>query len=117
MVMVEPDDVRPARDDGTCFYCRRPLGSPHKDDCVIVCRWVDVTVTLKLRTEIPAYQSKEQAEFAWNEGIWCVDNLVHALASIEDDVDCFCGSADLRVDGEMSADTHHGTNASVWIRR
>lgn len=39
-VLVESGDERPARPDGSCYYCRQPIGTAHLDGCVIVCRWV-----------------------------------------------------------------------------
>jgi hypothetical protein len=33
--IVKPEDGRPARPDGTCFYCGEPIGGKHKYDCVI----------------------------------------------------------------------------------
>jgi hypothetical protein len=36
--IVKPEDERPARRDGTCFFCGRPIGAEHETDCVIVTR-------------------------------------------------------------------------------
>ena len=49
---VKPDDVRPARQDGTCFYCRAPLGSQHEAGCVIRRKTVVVDITMRLVREV-----------------------------------------------------------------
>jgi hypothetical protein len=77
--LVKDEDVRPARQDGTCFYCRQELGTPHQEECVIWTKKVRVRVTLEYEIEVPRNWTKENIEFHRNEGTWCADNMVEEL--------------------------------------
>lgn len=44
---VVDDDVRPARPDGTCFWCLAPLGQEHERGCAARRRTVIVEATLR----------------------------------------------------------------------
>ena len=79
-VVVIDDDVRPARPDGSCFYCLAILGETHFAECVLVQKWVRATVTMDVRIAVPWSTTKDQIEFRYNEGTWCFDNLIVALA-------------------------------------
>ena len=44
---------RPARMDGTCFYCRQAIGEAHKPDCVLIVKKVRVRMTVEYDIEVP----------------------------------------------------------------
>jgi hypothetical protein len=104
--LVKDEDVRPARQDGTCFYCRQALGEPHKEECVIWTKKVRVRVTLEYEIEVPRSWTKENIEFHRNEGTWCADNMVQELenwmgtgGSYEEEGyrPCMCGTTHFEV--------------------
>jgi hypothetical protein len=50
---VVDDDVRPARLDGTCFWCLAPLGQEHQRGCARRQRTVIVEATLRWVDSVP----------------------------------------------------------------
>lgn len=89
---VRPKDERPARQDGTCFYCGQPIGGHHADDCVIPQKTCVVDFTIRLVTSEPAYWNKDNIEFHYNESSWCADNLMGYLEEFENNTGrCMCG--------------------------
>lgn len=95
-VQVFGPDERPARRDGTCFYCAQPVGGMHTAECVIVQKMVRVRVTLEIPLEVPARWSAEDAAFHYNQGGYCGDNFVAELSALvevcqqADDLPCLC---------------------------
>lgn len=51
--IVTENDERPARLDGTCFYCRQGIGKQHSKGCVCRDRSVVMTVTVELLVNVP----------------------------------------------------------------
>lgn len=95
--IVKPDDVRPARPDGTCFYCGMPIGDRHKDDCVIPKKSVIVDVTIRLPLLVPDFWDKEQIEFHMNESSWCCDNFISLIEDWQNKTGrCLCGVTDAK---------------------
>lgn len=84
-------DVRPARPDGTCFYCRAPLGTEHFFGCVIRNRTVVVDVTLRLVRRVPEDWDAGSVEFHLNDSSWCASNIIDELKSVDTDSHCLCG--------------------------
>lgn len=76
---VVQDDVRTARADGACVYCRKPLGEQHAPDCVIRERSHVVRFTIDLVVAEPADWGAWQIEFRYNDGSWCANNFVDIL--------------------------------------
>lgn len=101
--LVKDEDVRPARQDGTCFYCRQELGTPHKEECVIWTKTVRVRVTVEYDIEVPRTWDKDMIEFHRNEGTWCADNMVAELEeqvgryAVDDYQPCMCGTTKYEV--------------------
>lgn len=90
--IVKQDDVRPARPDGTCFYCGVPVGGKHKYDCVIPQKSVIVDFTIRLPVLVPVFWDKEQIDFHYNESSWCADNLLSLIESWQEQTGCcLCG--------------------------
>lgn len=91
--IVVQDDVRPARPDGTCFYCSAALGSEHREGCVIRTRTVVVDVTFRYVKEVPEDWDVGSIEFQMNESSSCADNLADEISSLvtEEDGHCLCG--------------------------
>lgn len=90
--IVTQKSERPARPDGTCFYCSRKIGESHKEDCVIRKRSVVIEFKIQVVTKEPEDWSPENIEFRYNEGTWCADNLLDVLLHRrESDPDrCLC---------------------------
>ena len=77
--VVLPQDERPARPDGKCFYCHEPIFSTHGPECVIPQKRVRLRVTLEYETYVPRHWDKHSIEFHRNDGSWCADNIVSDL--------------------------------------
>lgn len=88
--VVKPDDVRPARPDGTCFYCRASLGEEHKSDCVLREKTVVVDVTMRLVRRVPEHWDVSNIEYELNESSWCADNIVSEIKSVITEERCLC---------------------------
>jgi len=76
------DGIRPAGDPGSCFYCNQKIGSPHREDCVIVTKRVlvriksfDDAVTGMWELDVPYCWDRSMIEFMYNDGSWCADNI------------------------------------------
>lgn len=62
---------RPAKpDENGCFYCQRPIGQPHKTDCVLVRKNVKVKLTIEYEIVVPAFWDEHDIEFHRNESSW-----------------------------------------------
>lgn len=71
--VVKPDDERPARPDGTCFYCGEPIGGRHKaGECTRPHKSVVVDFTIRLPLLVPIVYDKEMIEDWYNDefGDW-----------------------------------------------
>jgi hypothetical protein len=76
---VEPDDLRPAGDGKTCFYCRELLDAKHKPDCVI-CKgdsYYHVAIVHNPSGEMRRYRFdmrwEDHSDFMWTEGNYSCD--------------------------------------------
>lgn len=89
---VVADNVRPARQDGTCFYCQAALGSQHRADCVIRTKTVVVEVTFRYICKMPESWSSDTIEFHMNDSSSCANNLANDIAELaKDEGRCLCG--------------------------
>lgn len=108
--LVRPEDERPARRDGTCFYCSQPLGTKHRPECVIVSKTVVVRVQVDVVIDVPASWSLEMVEFARNEGSWCADNILRDLGTwIEKEnrnCGCACNATEIRFLRDAAQEDH-----------
>lgn len=74
-----------------CFYCHQPIGSHHKQDCVLIRKKILVRMIVEYEVELPAYYGKEECEFQRNDGGWCADNAIDELQKITENGGCLCG--------------------------
>lgn len=82
---------RPADpNSGKCFYCRQPIGAPHKADCVLINKKVKVRMIVEYEVEVPADWDKQQIEFHRNDGSWCSDNALYELGKLSEQNGCLC---------------------------
>jgi len=91
--MVTPENgPRPAGKPDECFYCRQPVGSPHKDDCVCFCKIVMVKVEMTLPRVVPAHWDQHDIEFHLNDSSWCANNITNDIKRMEaaDEENCRC---------------------------
>ena len=79
LVLQDDDGIRPAGNPDECFYCHQKVGTPHKNDCVILNRKVKVRYTFEIEIEQPHSWDKQQIERHRNNGSWCADNAVSEL--------------------------------------
>jgi hypothetical protein len=97
---------RPARMDGTCFYCRRAIGEAHAENCVLVNRLVRIRMTIEYVVDVPAHWDKHDIEFHRNDGSWCCDNAFDELNELHEMLDeqgqCSCNIAKFEYLGEES---------------
>jgi hypothetical protein len=92
--VVENDDgIRPAGNKDECFYCRRKIGQPHEEDCVIVTKKVKVRYSFEIEIDVPHFWDKDNIEFKLNDSSWCADNALEDLTEYAGD-GCLCGVFD-----------------------
>lgn len=65
---VEPEDERPARSDGTCFYCAEPIGGRHRPGCIIPDRVARVRITFEIDLAVPECFDDKDVECRFEEG-------------------------------------------------
>jgi hypothetical protein len=92
---VTPDAERPARRDGTCFYCREPVGGQHQYKCVLNDRPVRMRMIFEWDAVHPVSSTKEWIEYFYNDGTWCADNIYPILEAAEESC-CLCCAKGLR---------------------
>lgn len=92
--LVKDDDVRPARRDGTCFYCRQPIGAKHNEDCVILRRTVVVEANLSIpvKINVPRCWSPQDIEFHLNGSSSCRNNYTEEIIAALGAMDSRSGS-------------------------
>ena len=87
---------RPAKsDENNCFYCQRPIGQPHKTDCVLIRKKAKVKLTIEYDIVVPAFWDEHDIEFHRNESSWCKSNLIDELEEIDKER-CLCSIADFK---------------------
>jgi hypothetical protein len=84
---------RPAKMDGTCFYCRQKIGDYHKDNCVLIKKRVRASVTFTYEVSVPSVTNKEKFEFHRNDSSFCADNTLEDLEAYSGEIGCLCGSS------------------------
>jgi len=78
--IVEDEGIRPVGDPDKCFYCRRPKGSEHTEECVIRTRTVVCKMTIDIVMEVPESSTPDQIEFHINDSSSCVNNIVEKMS-------------------------------------
>lgn len=94
-LVVTEKAQRPARMDGTCFYCAQPIGAEHKPGCVLVRKQVRLRMIVDYDVSVPAHWTPETIEMARNGGSsWCLDNAIAELQELaEGPHGCLCDHA------------------------
>ncbi len=99
---------RPRRMNGTCFYCDQAIGLPHKPNCVLISKKVEITVKVggaeyghtpiqfNYEVSVPADWEKGMIEFHRNDGSWCASNMIGELLELEFNDDIVDGLETLR---------------------
>ena len=88
---------RPARMDGTCFYCDQKIGEMHRNDCVLVKVRIEVVASIKYETEMPAHWKKKDFEFSRNDGTWCGSNVIGEIERHKAESNgCLCGATHIQ---------------------
>lgn len=100
---VKPDDVRPARPDGTCFYCRVPLGGEHNKGCVIRTKTIVQDFTIRLVLRVPEDWDAAMIDFHKNDSSWCASNIVERIKSVDTDERCLCDRTSAKFIREATA--------------
>lgn len=90
--LVKPEDVRPARPDGTCFYCYVSLGREHQKGCVCRRKTVVIDFTVRLVREVPENWDEDYIESRINAGWWCSSNIIDELQVVHSHSGCLCGN-------------------------
>lgn len=107
---VGPEDERPARPDGTCFYCGEPIGGKHKYDCVVPQKSVMIDFTIRLPILVPASWDKDQIESSYNESSWCCDNLLNYISEWQEKSGrCLCGAVAAKYVSDADSDEDKNT--------
>jgi hypothetical protein len=111
--IVKREDERPARRDGTCFYCCQAIGAAHKLDCVIVSKSVVIRLSVDVVIDVPRTWGSETIEFAKNESSACIDGLLVTLGewAAKDDhtpgtCACACGAASVEFLRDATPEDH-----------
>ena len=86
--VVTEDAVRPAGNPGECFYCHRPLGEQHVDNCVIRVRTVVVRLEAEVVIRQPASWTPKNINWHKSDSSWCADNAIDWLTERPG---CLCG--------------------------
>lgn len=99
--IVAKGDLRPAGDGKHCFYCSKPLGAEHEQDCVIRrhAGYILVTIRKNATGEERTYRhdmrwEAEGDQYMWSEGNYSCDcnrYLFFQRAHDEDEEDFECG--------------------------
>lgn len=83
--------MRPASPKRQCFYCQQPIGSPHREDCVLVSKMVKVRMTVEYEINVPSTWDKYAVEFQRNGGSRCADRILDELKWLSKKNGCLCG--------------------------
>lgn len=91
--IVTPENgPAPAGGSGRCFYCERPIGKEHKDDCPCRTRTVVLKYTYTIVVDVPQSWSASEIERHRNESSWCADNSLRDLQVMAGgEGECLCG--------------------------
>lgn len=93
--IVVKDDERPAREDGTCFYCNAPIGEEHKKGCVLRQRTIVVEVKVNMVRVVPEDWDEDQINYSMNRGSLCFTNVLHEINELSERCDdCLCKHAE-----------------------
>jgi len=82
IVCNDDPGIRPAGKPDRCFYCKKKIGEPHGNDCVMVSKRIlmriestDGSITGSWEFASPYSFSPETEEYMKNDGTWCANNV------------------------------------------
>ncbi len=104
--IVKEEDVRPARPDGTCFYCCSALGDQHRQGCVLRTKTVVMDATFRVVFDVPEDWDRALIEFRYNESTWCAGNLVDTLVKMHEEGDCMCDRTRVKYVRQATLEDH-----------
>lgn len=90
---VTEEAMRPGLPMTVCFYCKKPVGSKHKNDCVLVSKRMKMRAVVDFTMVVPASWDKGQIEFHCNESSWCANNVLDDMQKHADRFGCLCSCA------------------------
>lgn len=93
---VKDYGIRPAGSPTKCFYCDADKGGQHKEDCVIRRKTVVVEMKVQLVVEVPEDYDKDAIHFRYNEGTYCMSNMIEELQRIDREVGCLCQPSEIK---------------------
>ena len=106
---VKDNGERPAGQQGTCFYCRQPIGT-HAADCVCVEKSVVLRATIEYIVAVPDFWDQDSIEFQRNDGSFCMDNDFERIAMWADRQPnpgpCTCGATHITFVRDATAEDH-----------
>lgn len=92
-IVTEKSQRQSQRTREECRYCHQPLGSDHKNDCILIKKKVKIRMTVEYEIEVPSDWDKEMVEFSRNSGSWCAGNAIAELDELAGDNGCLCHCA------------------------
>ena len=108
---ITDNGIRPAA--GTqdrCFYCHSAAGSSHKDNCVILEKSVVIRMTVEYIVAVPRHWDEGMIEHHRNDGSFCADNDIDALAEWVDKQPnpgpCTCNAVEYEFVREATYEDH-----------
>lgn len=94
---------RPARMDGTCFYCQQKVGDRHKTTCVLISKKAKIRVSMELEVDVPYFWGDDDIDFFYNESSSCASNTLEKMLAEIEKHNCPCGVLETTViDGSAS---------------
>jgi hypothetical protein len=96
---VVKDDDRGIRASkpGVCYYCDQKVGDPHGKECVSVTKRVRSQFTITLDLLEPVSWDADYIEFRYNNGSFCMDNLLPTLEALSKRDGCLCNHIEAKV--------------------
>lgn len=86
-----------------CLYCAGIPGGLHEDTCVCLDRPIKIRFSLEFIVTSPRSWAKEDIEFRYNEGSYCLDNLIeNELTRVKEVDGCLCNSGSVEYLGEAT---------------
>lgn len=97
LLVTQENGIRPAGPQNQCLYCKCELGQPHANDCVCRRKTVLVRASFEVLMEVPSDWDAAMMESYWNDGSYCIDNVLDNIRAQSARVGCSCDFAEMRV--------------------
>jgi hypothetical protein len=83
--------MRSSSPERQCFYCKEPVGQPHKENCPTIMKNVRIRMSVEYEIAVASLWDKEMIECARNEPGWCQSNAIAELEDLAKEKGCHCG--------------------------